>query len=927
MGEDRRQLYLRAKPIVLAALDLADDERAAYLAQACASDAVLRAEVEWMLQAAETTGSPDFLPSLGVADDSGAHIAAVAPNDYHILRRLGEGGMGVVYLAERTVDAGTANEVRQPVALKFLSASNWPGDEARRRFAEERRILATLNHPHIAHLVDAGRTADDRPYLALEYVDGERIDRWCEQHALPLGARIALFLKVCEAVQYAHGRLVIHRDIKPANILVTVAGEPKLLDFGIARLIDGAGGVAAAQTMTVQRALTLAYASPEQVRGLPLGTAADVWSLGVVLYQLVCGRRPFDLGDTASPLDISNAIVTARVPPPSRQARREKRGERRAVPADIDAIVMKALRRDPTERYASVAEFAQDLRRFQAARPVQARQGRQWYRLRLFARRNRLALSAAAVLLALLVGFIATLERQLHRVQLERDKTQAIAGFMSELFENADPTHARGNNITVREVLDRGASQLRQRTQLDPAVRTAMMLSIGRAYNQLDMGGRAVSLLREASELQQRSGADALERGRVMAALGRAYSMLIDLPSSAKADREALALFAQAPGDHAVEMLRVRINLLYDEIAVLDMPLAEITAQLREIVADFDAGRHADPELRVQAQAAYAMALAAGGDDAGAIASASQALRGAETYYLPDDPARVYYRFVLALVTMRTDPAGSVAMYRGAIGDYDRLIGASGNGMAGMAGLLAYFGGALAQLGQTGESVKALERALHLAEGFAADSPDFHLGTLVGLAQQYFEQGRDADAEALLAPYREQLQQRLASGSAWATGNAADAYTLTGQLALRRGRADVAAASFAQALALFVPALRQVSPESYAAALAGQGEAALAQHRPDQARQALQQLETFNRQGKASPESLRTLDAAWLRVRLALAGGDTAAASSLAITETAIARARWGACSRRALAFASVGTPAKARSTDAGCAAASGAVP
>src|SRR5690242_2523755 len=352
MNEARRQRYARAKPIAFAAMELDASRRDAYVDAACGGDEALRDEVLWMLEAADDTSeAPLLLPLLGdLHDASGSSVAGAGACQYRLVRQLGEGGMGVVYLAERVIDEGTPEEIRQRVALKFINSGSLLAPGVRRRFAEERRILGSLNHPGIAHLIDGGSTRDGRPFLALEFVEGERIDQWCERHQLSLRRRVVLFLKVCAAVRHAHERLVIHRDIKPANILVTADGEPKLLDFGIARLLDHMGGLATAQTMTMQRALTLAYASPEQVRGEPLGNA-----------------------DSDSPLDISNAIVTGRMLPPSRRLRRESAvaiTPSRAVPPDIDAIVMKALRRNPAERYATVGEMVADLESFLDLRPV-----------------------------------------------------------------------------------------------------------------------------------------------------------------------------------------------------------------------------------------------------------------------------------------------------------------------------------------------------------------------------------------------------------------------------------------------------------------------------------------------------------------------------------------------------------------------------
>ncbi|MGC1548027.1 MAG: serine/threonine-protein kinase [Rhodanobacter sp.] len=910
MSEARLQRYALAKPIALAALDMDITERESYLTANCGDDEALREEVRWMLEAAEViTGNADLLLPLleDVPDDAGSSVYSTGSSQYRILWRLGEGGMGVVYLAERVLDEGTPSEgisdqIRQLVALKFLNATGMPG-ELRRRFAEERRILATLNHPNIAHLIDAGTIRDGRPFLALEYVQGERIDEWCESRRLSLRERVTLFLKVCAAVQYAHQQLVIHRDIKPANILVTADGEPKLLDFGIARLLDHVDGVATARTTTMQRALTIAYASPEQVRGLPLGTAADVWSLGVVLYQLVCGVRPFGGRDVDGALDVSNAIVTGRLVSPSRQLRHaslETQQVVRAVPTDIDAIAMKALRSDPAKRYASVGELGDDLRRFLAARPVRARQGRNWYRARLFTRRHRLGLGVAALLMVLLGAFAMDREAQLRRMEIERDKTQAIAGFLQELFENADPTHAHGSHVTVREVLDSGSAQLMSRKDISSPVRVNLLLSMARSYNQLSLGGQAIPLLKQARELQHTYGASALERGEVLAALGRAYSTVIDLASAIPVDQESIALLSQAPGDHADEILRVRINLLYNQLGVLDVPLAQVVDQIQQIVTQLETRAKPDPELHVQALAVLSMARASEGQDQAAIAAATRALDEADRLYVKDDPTRVYYNFTLALVSMRADPAGAVQRYRQAIADYDHMVGTPGPGLA---GLLSYFGGALGQMGQSADAVLALERAAHMAQSFAADSPDFYLGTLNSLAQQYIELGRDADAEALLKPQLPQLTQRVASHSVWATTNAADALNVLGTVALDEGRASEAMKDFQQAASHLGAREQQISPDSYAASLAGQGEAALAIGQNLLGAQQLTELDAFNLRSKAAPTGWPMLDAVLLRGGLDIARGDFRPAAALVTSAIPLANGRWGACSRRSVAL------------------------
>ena len=880
MNEECRTRYLRAKPIALAALDLAEAEREHYVAEHCGDDETLCNEVRWMLEAAEATVGATLPRRAMVPDVVGTTINAAGSSGYRILRQLGEGGGGVVFLAERSLGEGTPDELRQQVAIKFLHTKASPVGEPLRRFAEERRILATLNHPNIAHLIDGGTTRDGRSFLALEYVQGERIDRWCEHQQLPLRERVALFIKVCAAVHYAHQRLVIHRDLKPGNILVTDEGEPKLLDFGIARLLDHVGGVAATQTRTDMRALTLAYASPEQLRGRPLGTGADVWSLGVVLYQLVCGVRPFGNDDEVSPVSLSQAIDTGKLLPPSRRLRQSGAApQRREVSADIDAIVMKALRRDPCERYAGADALADDLRCFLAARPVRARQGAAWYHTRLCVRRHAFAVGAAALVLALLAGFAVQRTQQLRRLELERDKTAAIAGFLQNLFENADPTHAHGSNVTVRAVLDRGAATLLARKDIAAPVRVSLLLSMGRAYNQLGLGGQAVPLLEDARQLQGSYDASVLERGQVLAALGRAYSTVINLAAAVPLDRAAIALLARASGDHADAILRVRINLLYNELGGADVSAASIASQIRRILGQLAAKPAADRELRLQARAVLAMAQGAMGESAAASASAREALDQAQQLYVKDDPALVYYRFVLALVSMRQDPAGAMRLYHGAIADYDRQVGSVGPAMSGM---LTYFGVALAQGGDLPDARDALERSARLTQAFASVSPDFRLYTLTELAKVYMQLGRPAAALALLQPQLAQLDSRARTGPAWARDNRSGALVVLGEAALAHGDAMTSTRYFSAALTQMGMRGPQALPGDWARALAGLGEAALLRHELGPATQWLAQLTDFNRARKAAPSDPGVVGATLLDARLRQARLGVAAVADLA---------------------------------------------
>ena len=376
------------------ALDLDDVARRAWLARQTNLDPVLRAALLELLESREHDRTRRFngeLPTFPVGEDAtGAGLAAGARvGPYGLVRRLGRGGMGEVWLGERAEGSGGRR-----VALK-LPATTMSHGVLAERFEREREILARLVHPNIARLYDAGFAADSQPYLALEYVEGVPLTQSCDERRLPVDARLLLFLQVLAAVQYAHTNLVLHRDLKPSNILVTPEGRVKLLDFGIAKLLADGSAEETEITRVGGHALTLDYAAPEQVTGAPLTTAVDVYALGVLLYELLTGARPYHL-QQGTLVEIGDAIASIEPVPPSEAAFTEaalaSRSTtpsrlRRALAGDLDTIVAKALRKVPGERYASAASLADDLTRHRAGLPVTARPASLWYRAaRLLAR-------------------------------------------------------------------------------------------------------------------------------------------------------------------------------------------------------------------------------------------------------------------------------------------------------------------------------------------------------------------------------------------------------------------------------------------------------------------------------------------------------------------------------------------------------------
>jgi tRNA A-37 threonylcarbamoyl transferase component Bud32 len=421
-------------------------------------------------------------------------VSRIGP--YRLLRPLGEGGMAAVWLAERT-DVLQARKV----ALK-LPHGAWRRAGLAERMAREREILATLEHPNIARLYDAGLDDDGQPFLALEYVEGLRIDAYCAQHALELRPRLGLFLQVARAVAYAHAHLVVHRDLKPSNILVTAEGSVRLLDFGIAKLLDQGEAQETALTREAGRALTPDYAAPEQIQGRAIGTAADVYSLGVVLFELLTGQRPYRLKrDSRAALEEAVLQVD-----PMRPSEAVAPGRaRRALRGDLDTIVLKALKKSPTERYETVNAFADDIERHLARLPVLARPDSAWYRARRFAARNALALAGGAALgLAIMAGAGLSVWQAIE-ARSQRDqavyqwrRAESSNDFVDLMLGEVGP---QGHALTLVELLDRGVVLLDRQTGWDAQFRGRMLWSRSRKYANLGDSEKERGLLARAEAM------------------------------------------------------------------------------------------------------------------------------------------------------------------------------------------------------------------------------------------------------------------------------------------------------------------------------------------------------------------------------------------------------------------------------------------
>jgi eukaryotic-like serine/threonine-protein kinase len=715
---------------------------------------------------------------------------------WRLLDELGRGGMGVVYLAERA-----DHQFDKRVAVKLLGAAA-RGPDARRRFLRERQILAGLEHPSIARLLDGGVTDDGAPFLVMELVEGEPIDRWCERTGAGLDRRLELFLEVCDAVQAAHERLIAHRDLKPGNILVTREGRPRLLDFGIAGLVEEAGGDVAA---TVVHAFTPEYASPEQVRLERAGTGSDVYSLGVLLYVLLARRLPYDAA-ALRPAEVERMICEFEPPPPSaavlagaddgldRRARLARR-----LRGDLDQVVAKALAKEVARRYPSAGELARDLRRHLEGLPVEARPDTTGYRAARFVSRHRVGVAAsAAVALSLVVG-LAVAASQAARAARERDvargeaaKARTVSEFLTELFEEADPFEAAAPD--ARDLLARGERKIAAELGDLPAARADLLGAMGRAYKGLGdyeaalrLSGEALAVRREllsgdavglAGAILDHAGVVA-SAGDPARATGIAGEGLAVLEAAGRADGEvavrahrALANYNKdARPEIAEEHVRRAIELLQrstpGESASLALLLHDL-AVLRE--------RQGHPEE--------------------GVALKLRALAMIEPRIEPGAPVLHQMRSNLAIALAhqgRFDEAEP--LYLAALAGLEERLG---SGHPDLIAALTSYGNFLMAQGRFDDAAPLVERAVAIAAATGVKRFDA-VGARVNLATLRREQGRLDEALSL---YGDALEDFRELGVAEGTAAAARVDSHFGQTLVRQGRFEEGLARLERAVAV-----------------------------------------------------------------------------------------------------------------------------
>ena len=581
MKNNGNERFQRIDQILNRALELPPAQRPSFLDEACGDDLDLRRKVETLLIEDENTESHSFMEkpigavasdivekALGPADGANKASQEIGREigSYRIVQEIGRGGMGTVYLA---TDDRYPN---RQVALKLIQ----PGKttkESLTRFRHEQQILAALQHSNIARLLDGGETKDGLPYFVMEYVEGVPITDYCDSRELSINQRLTLFRFVCQGVQYAHQNLVVHRDLKPSNILVTEEGKVKLLDFGIAKLLDNKNvGWEAPNTKMGFQPRTPEYAAPEQIRGETVTTVTDVYQLGVVLNQLLTGHPPYRI-KSREPHDIEHVILNEPALVPSEQVEKDteaaqRRGTsikslRRQLSSDLDTITLKALRKDPTRRYESVEQFSEDIRRYLKRLPIIARPESLIYRATRFVQRHRFGVGVTLAFMVVVAVFVSQIIEQRDNAQAEAEKANVVSDLLVDLFDMSDPfstDNVRGDTMRVRDFLEKGVERIEHLDQQE--IQAQMRDVIGRIYRNVGNLDSAESMIRQSLD-QRRSifGAKSIEVASSLNTLAGLLSTKLDYDGAEYAYREALEIQKNLVGENSLGAARIMGNL------------------------------------------------------------------------------------------------------------------------------------------------------------------------------------------------------------------------------------------------------------------------------------------------------------------------------------------------------------------------------
>jgi len=803
-------LEKRALHVLRDALDAPTLERASFIARLCADDARLRDRVQTLLRGIpqddlvdeDTTGGNDESPADAL---TGSRLGP-----FRVVERIGRGGMGVVYRGVREGD-----DFRQQVALKLIRRG-FDFDDVQARFLRERRILARLDHPHLARFIDGGVARDGRPWFALDYVDGESITRWCDTKRLDVRARVKLFLDVCAAVQYAHAQLVVHRDLKPANILVDEDGRVRLLDFGIARLLGGDGDDeegAQPTTIGARYALTPEYAAPEQFGGEPAGVATDVYALGAVLYELVSGALPCEVsrGDLAAaehairtlpPMPLGQAVSRGADGEVARRlAARDTnlRGYRADVRGDLARIVDKALAKEPARRYASVAALADDLARWLAGAPVHVSGNAFGYRLRKFVARNRVALAFAALAAFAIVGGMAATIWQMREAEVQRDdalaaarRSDAVRTYLMLMFRDA-AGQKDATKVNVREVFKSGAAKLFDEFRDDPAAGQTTALMLSDLYLQLGDVEGAKPLL---ERLLQWPG---IEANPDVQANARYNLAQIEVVRGTTARARELLEQAQARWTGRSGAARAILNESRSTQAKIERAEGKVDlaiATLRDAIAERRAmAGHDDFEVgNLLNTLSNALTQAGLYEDAERIAN--------ESYGVFRRLGQADTDGGMAALNSRGNAALMMGRNEQALPDY-RHVADMSRALYGettkLAASLNNVGVTLTRLDRYDEALPCVEEALRIAIAQNGERSPLSVTVRVSLAELHAHLGHVADAEPLAQAALDIAQADYAANKAMV----ATAYRARAYVRLAQGRKAEARADLERATALF----------------------------------------------------------------------------------------------------------------------------
>jgi serine/threonine protein kinase len=792
------ELPPQAREACLAALREEDPESARDVAALL--DEHRRLTAEGFLDAVRPTALRE--PSL-----AGARIGA-----YTLVSPIGQGGMGTVWLASRS-----DGRFEGRAALKFLNAA-LVGRGGEERFKREGTILARLTHPHIAGLIDAGVSRMGQPYLVLECIDGRHIDRYCDDERLSIEARIRLFLDVQAAVAHAHANLIVHRDLKPSNVLVTASGQVKLLDFGVAKLIeDGSQAAATMLTHEVGAAMTPKYAAPEQIAGGAITTATDVYALGVLLYELLTGLHPAGTAPKSpsefvkaatevEPVRLSAAVQgAASATAAALAANRATTPDRlhRLLRGDLETILGKALKKNPSERYPSVAEFADDLRRYIEHQPIGARPDTVGYRASKFARRHWRGLAAvaaaASIFIGLIVFYTTRLATERDRAQLQAEKASRLSELLTDLLTGADPYRTPdAKEPTVQNLLDTGADRIAKELGDQPGVQAEMFTVIGRTFERMGLHAKALPLLEQALAIGRRVFGS--EHVRVAQGLNDLGVLQREMGNPAAAE------------PLLVESLRVRRRLLGNEAKDVAVTLVELARVLK------DQGREAESEAPTREALAIRKKIfgdehretATSKNELGLLLGERGDLAGAEPLFREnvltsqrllgaDHPNVGHAKANLARVLIaKGDAAGAETLLRESLAVDRRVFG---EGHAEYAIRLNDLATAVEVQGRLEEAQSLFEQALRIARGQLGDQHPRVAGMMLNLARVQIERGGGAATEPVLRHVLS-VRERILKEGDWRT---AQARSLLGASLLAQAR-------YAEAERLMVAAAGELRP-------------------------------------------------------------------------------------------------------------------